>query len=339
MSELAPVLDALLADLDAGRPVALCTVVRTRGSTPQAPGATMLVRADGKTLGTLGGGCVEAEVRKRAFEMLRANRSGLLDFTLDHDYGWDDGLICGGRMFISVMPMSRETDAAPYRAALAATRARQPATFPIIIANAPSEGETGGKEIAVTQNPPAADIATVTPRRDCYTVHLEVPPTLLIAGAGHVGQALAKLAVDLDFHVVVIDDRADYAACERFDSRVELVVGDIAAALRTRAIDPGCYVVIVTRGHQNDEKALDAVIRSTAGYIGLIGSRRKSRLILDDLRAAGVPDELLARVHTPIGLPINAVTVPEIAVSIAAELVQVRRTQLPALVEGPVETQ
>ncbi|QDV92077.1 putative xanthine dehydrogenase subunit A [Phycisphaerae bacterium RAS2] len=339
MSELAPVLDALLADLDAGRPVALCTVVCTRGSTPRAPGATMLVRADGKTLGTLGGGCVEAEVRKRAFEMLRANRSGLLDFTLDHDYGWDDGLICGGRMFIGVMPMSRETDAAPYRAALTATRARQPATFPIVISNAPPEGKTGGNGSAVTQHSPAANVASVMPRRERYTVHLEVPPTLLIAGAGHVGQALAKLAVDLDFHVVVIDDRADYAACERFDSRVELVVGDIAAALRTRAIDSGCYVVIVTRGHQNDEKALDAVIRSTAGYIGLIGSRRKSRLILDDLRAAGVPDELLARVHTPIGLPINAVTVPEIAVSIAAELVQVRRTQLPALVEGPVETQ
>ncbi len=317
MSELAPVLDALLADLDAGRPVALCTVVRTRGSTPQAPGATMLVRADGKSFGTLGGGCVEAEVRKRAFEMLRADQSGLLDFTLDHDYGWDDGLICGGRMFIGVMPLSRETDAAPYRAALAATRARQPATFPIVIESAANWDSQS--------------------RRERYTVHLEVPPTLLIAGAGHVGQALARLAVDLDFHVVVIDDRADYASRERFGPRVELVVDDIAAALRTRAIDPGCYVVIVTRGHQNDEKALDAVIRSSAGYIGLIGSRRKSRLILDDLRATGVPDDLLSRVHTPIGLPINAVTVPEIAVSIAAQLVQVRRTQLPALVEGPVE--
>lgn len=318
MSELAPVLDALLADLDAGRPVALCTVIRTRGSTPQAPGATMLVRADGKTLGTLGGGCVEAEVRKRAFEMLRANQSGLLDFTLDHDYGWDDGLICGGRMFIGVMPMSRETDAAPYRAALAATRERKPAAFPIVIDNAADQG--------------------AAPRRERYTVHLEVPPTLLIAGAGHVGQALARLAVDLDFHVVVIDDRADYASRERFDSRVELIVGDIAAALRSRAIDPGCYVVIVTRGHQNDEQALDAVIRSPAGYIGLIGSRRKSRLIFDDLRAAGVPDELLSRVHTPIGLPINAVTVPEIAVSIAAELVRMRRNQLPVLVEGPMNT-
>lgn len=339
MSELAPVLDALLADLDAGRPVALCTVLRTRGSTPQAPGATMLVRADGKTLGTLGGGCVEAEVRKRAFEMLRANRSGLLDFTLDHDYGWDDGLICGGRMFIGVMPMSRETDAAPYRAALAATRARLPAAFPIVVDVAPSRGDTSGIAGANSQDQPDANAASVAPRRERYTVHLEVPPTLLIAGAGHVGQALAKLAVDLDFHVVVIDDRADYASRERFDSRVELVVGDIAAALRTRAIDPGCYVVIVTRGHQNDEKALDAVIHSPAGYIGLIGSRRKSRLILDDLRAAGVPDDLLARVHTPIGLPINAVTVPEIAISIAAQLVQVRRSVLPVLVEGPMNTQ
>jgi xanthine dehydrogenase accessory factor len=332
MSELAPVLETLLADLEAGRPAALCTVVRTRGSTPQSPGATMLIRADGRTQGTLGGGCVEAEVRKRAYEMLRAGRSGLLDFVLDHDYGWDDGLICGGRMFIGVMPMTPGDDRTAFRQALTATSARKAASFPLVIDNA-ATGEAG----ASAESDAAASAPTPSPRRERYTVHLEVPPTLLIAGAGHVGLALAKMALGLDFHVVVIDDRGDQASRERFGDRVELVVGDIAAALRAYPIDAGCYVVIVTRGHQNDEQALDAVIRSPAGYIGLIGSRRKSRLIFDDLRAAGVSDELLSRVHTPIGLPINAVTVPEIAVSIAAELVQARRSRLPALVEGPVE--
>jgi xanthine dehydrogenase accessory factor len=175
-------------------------------------------------------------------------------------------------------------------------------------------------------------------RRVAYHLHLEVPPTLLIAGAGHVGQAVAELAVRLDFHVVVIDDRADCACPERFPAAVELVVSDIAAALRNYPIDPGCYIVIVTRGHRHDHLALDAVVRRPAGYIGMIGSRRKSRLILDELAVAGVPREPIERVHTPIGLRIAALTVPEIAVSIAAELVQVRRQQTPKLVEGPLDS-
>jgi xanthine dehydrogenase accessory factor len=173
--------------------------------------------------------------------------------------------------------------------------------------------------------------------RVAYRLHLEVPPTLLIAGAGHVGQALAELALRLDFHVVVIDDRADCARADRFPAGVELVVNDIAGALTKYPVDRGCYVVIVTRGHRHDHLALDAVIRRPVGYIGMIGSRRKSQMILRDLAAAGVPSEQLERVHTPIGMRIGAVTVSEIAVSIAAELVQVRRQQTPKLVEGPIE--
>jgi xanthine dehydrogenase accessory factor len=139
--------------------------------------------------------------------------------------------------------------------------------------------------------------------------------------------------VNLDFHVVVIDDRADMAAAERFPEGVELIAGDIAATLRDYPIDAGCYVVIVTRGHQHDHQALDAVIRSHAGYIGLIGSKRKARMILKDLADAGVSAEQIERVHTPIGLAIGAVTVPEIAVSIAGQLIEHRRKSTPSLVE------
>jgi len=318
MSELLPTLEALLADAQAGRPAALCTVVETRGSTPQAAGATMVVRGDGKTVGTLGGGCVEAEVRKRAFEMLTRGQSGLLDFVLDHDYGWDDGLICGGRMKVGVMPIGNLNGAPsagaaiePLTRAVEQARRHEPTAFPICIAH---EG-----------------------KRLQYRVHLEAPPTLFIAGAGHVGHALARLAVDLDFHVVVIDDRADFVSPERFDSRVELIARDIPQALREYPLDAGCYVVIVTRGHQHDEQSLEAVVRRDAAYIGVIGSRRKTRMIFDDLRALGVSAEQLSRVQTPIGLDIGSVTVPEIALSIAAQLVQVRRRRTPKLVEGPVE--
>jgi len=311
MSELIPILETVIADAEAGRPVAMCAVVQTRGSTPQTPGATMLLRSDFSTLGTLGGGCVEAEVRRRAFELLQAGQSGLLDFRLNHDYGWDDGLICGGRMFIAVMPIIDSTSAEAFRTALEAARRHEVACVPLIV-------EHEGKRLA-------------------YRLHLEVPPTLLIAGAGHVGQAVARLAVDLDFHLVVIDDRADYANRERFGERVEFIVGDIARGLRNYPIDASCCVVIVTRGHRHDHQALEAVVRRPAGYIGLIGSRRKSTLILRDLAAAGVPTDQIERVHTPIGLPIGAVTVPEIAVSIVAELIQVRRRHQAKLVEGPFE--
>ncbi len=310
MSELLPVLETLLDGARAGRPGALCVIVATRGSTPRAAGAAMAVRADGTTVGTLGGGCVEAEVTRRAFELLARGESALLDFSLDHDYGWDDGLICGGRMEIAVMPVPSDA-IAPLERALEQARAGKPARVPVRVMHA-------GRCVR-------------------YRVHLEIPPKLVIAGAGHVGRALARLARDLDFRVVVIDDRADFASPERFGEGVELIVRDIAAALRDLPLDAGSYVVIVTRGHRHDQAALEAVIRRPTAYLGMIGSRRKSRMILRDLAESGVPDLQIERVHTPIGLPIGAVTVQEIAVSIAAELVQVRRRSVPRAVEGPLD--
>jgi xanthine dehydrogenase accessory factor len=350
MSELVSMLETLVAEVEAGRPVALCAVVATRGSAPQVPGATMLICADFSTRGTLGGGCVEAEVRRRAFELLQRGQSQLLDFNLNADYGWDDGIICGGQMTIAVQvlrasafprPSRKGTGEgvvhvhddprpalplegggvapkaarpanplAPYLAALNAARQRQPAMLPLTVSQDQQSRE--------------------------YQLRLEAPPTLLIAGAGHIGQAVARLAVGLDFHVVALDDRAEYASPHRFPPGVQIMVGDIAGTLRDFALDEACYVVIVTRGHQHDRAALDAVVRRPAAYIGMIGSRRKSRLILDELAAAGVPADDLARVHTPIGVAIGAVTVPEIAVSIVAELVQVRRQRSGAAVRGPV---
>ncbi|MBU0617298.1 MAG: XdhC family protein, partial [Planctomycetes bacterium] len=124
---------------------------------------------------------------------------------------------------------------------------------------------------------------------------------------------------------------------ERFGERVQLVVDDITEALRAYPIDANCYVVIATRGHLYDQQALNAVIHCPAGYVGMIGSRKKSVTILDALASAGVSRELLDRVHTPIGISIGAVTVNEIAVSIAAELIQLRRQTTPRAIEGPLE--
>ncbi|HSV13032.1 MAG TPA: XdhC family protein [Tepidisphaeraceae bacterium] len=281
-----------------GERVALCTVVGTKGSTPQARGAKMLVLAGGQTLGTLGGGCVEAEVRSQAIKLLSTGTSKALRFSLDHDYGWDDGLICGGNMeiFIDVL---RDRDVDRFAEIADALEQERSATFEFRYA--------------------------IDEREQRYTEDLGPPPVLVIAGAGHVGQALAALAAELEYRVDVIDDRVEYLTEARFPRARARIIGEIESALREYPINADTYVVIVTRGHRNDGRALAAVVSSPAKYVGLIGSKRKIKAIMDDLAAQGVDRSSLLRVHAPIGFDIGAVTVPEIALSIAAELVAVRR--------------
>jgi xanthine dehydrogenase accessory factor len=152
------------------------------------------------------------------------------------------------------------------------------------------------------------------------------PLELIVCGGGHVGRAVAAAARLLDFRVTVIDDRADFASRERFpDPQVRLIADDFDAALRSIRITPSSHVVIVTRGHKHDEMCLRAVIDSPARYVGMIGSRRRTTTIRAMLRRDGVGDELLRRVRAPIGLDIGAQTPEEIALSILAEIVLVRR--------------
>ncbi|HID76875.1 MAG TPA: XdhC/CoxI family protein [Planctomycetaceae bacterium] len=301
----------LINQVARGVPCALCVVVGARGSTPQEPGAMLLVDAAGGTSGTIGGGCVEAEVRRHALRIIPSGRSELLKLVLDHDYGWDDGLICGGRLDVAVVVVASAAEAESVGKALEQIDRRQPASLPLRVEH---EG-----------------------RRLGFRVNIAPTPWLLVAGAGHVGAAVAKVAVGLDFRVVVFDDRADLLVPERLMRPIETVAGDISQSLRQWPIDANTYIVIVTRGHRHDEQALHAVLDSPARYIGMIGSRRKIRLIFDDLERMGVPRSKLEAVHTPIGLDIGAVTVPELAVSIAAELIQVRRAEKVQTVEGPFQ--
>ena len=293
-------LDDILRRSAAGEPLAVCTVVRTRGSTPQKAGAVMLVLRDGGTLGTIGGGCVEAEVRTRALERLATRQDALLSFRLDHDLGWDDGLVCGGTMDVAVQVIDAPRSAEPYAAA--------------------RELMVAGREAAVSVTVPDEHGAPTT-----FTRTVEPVPTLVIAGAGHVGAALADVMSRAGFEVVVIDDRADLASAERFPGAKRIIIGEMETELARYPVGPHTYVVIVTRGHRHDGRALAAVIGSPARYVGLIGSKRKVVTIFEDLHREGVPREHLERVHAPIGLDIGAVTPGEIAVSIAAELVAVRR--------------
>jgi xanthine dehydrogenase accessory factor len=305
-------LQEIIRRAGAGEAVAVCTLVRTRGSTPQQPGAVMLVLRDGQTLGTIGGGCVEAEVRSRALRLLLdsapstspAEAAGrLLTFQLDHDLGWDDGLICGGNVEVALQVVRGAEQTSAFRDACEHLAAGRPAQITVVALD-----EAG------------------QPRR--FEREIEPAPSLIIAGAGHVGAALAAIARLTDFNVTVIDDRADMASPERFPS-ARCLTGSIEEALASCRIDERTHVVIVTRGHRNDGRALAAIINSPAQYIGLIGSRRKVLAIFDDLRRSGASREALKRVHAPIGLDIGAVTPGEIAVSIFAELIATRRAANP----------
>jgi len=309
MSDPTIVLETLVGEVDAGRRAALCVVIAVRGSAPQVPGALLCVKDDAGISGTVGGGATEAEVCRRAGELLPAGTSGLLTFNLVHDHEHDEGPICGGQMDVAVRVVSGPTDALAFRAAAEKLRAAEPATLPLRIATPNGVVE--------------------------YRIQLEAPPKLVIAGAGHVGQALARLMVTLGFRVSVIDDRPGFANARHFPAPIEPVVGNIADTLRTWPFDANSYVTILTRGHKYDEDALAAVLAARARYIGMIGSRRKIAAVYENLRRRGMAAAQLERVHAPIGLDIGAITPEEIAVSIAAELIATRRAGYRGTVEGP----
>ncbi|MBI2191423.1 MAG: XdhC family protein [Planctomycetes bacterium] len=330
----------------------LCTVIDTRGSTPQGAGCKMLVLPNAQTIGTIGGGCVEAEVRRRALQVLENRRAETLQFVLDHDYGWDDGLICGGRMdvFVEVLDLpdaasvyagliremderrrvvlgtnldARE-DSAPDRHFLCLLGSGQvvgpgsPPEAGAVLEAAQAAAREGRPALFPTRSPEGRE------QKRLFLEPVLPKPVLLIAGAGHVGQALAHLGVLLDFEVAVVDDRASCASRERFPDTHRLIVEDIPRALEDFPVGEDTYVVIVTRGHLHDQEALYRVIRRPAAYVGLIGSRRKIRLIFNEFHRLGVPESLMRRVFAPVGLDIGSQSVQEIALSIAAQLVLAR---------------
>jgi xanthine dehydrogenase accessory factor len=319
-------------------------VVETRGSTPQKAGAAMLIFADGSQRGTLGGGCVEAEVRQRALRVLNAGdgRPEVLTFCLDDNYGWDDGLICGGRMTILAdpLPSAREY----YRRLHQLIESGHGCTQAIALAPvsglvpgdrflfdaagqlAARTAEAALPEIVLGNLAPLTERPAPSSRQGIAYLPALPRITLLIVGAGHVGQAVARLAAEVDFNVWVIDDRASCASRERFPSAERLLIGEIGPTLQQLAptLTPSTYCLIVTRGHNHDEEALYHLAATPAGYVGMIGSKRKIKLIFEDLLAKGVTREALARVHAPLGFAIGSQTVPEIAVSILAELIAYR---------------
>lgn len=263
------VFEAVLRAEQDGEPAALVTVIATEGSTPQKAGAKMVVYPDGRIVGTIGGGCVEAEMATRARRVIESRQPQVADYDLTPDQAGEDGLVCGGRMQVFIEP-------------------------------------------------------------------IEGTPTLCLFGAGHVAQPLARMAKEAGFRVEVADDRLRFANAGRFPTADKIVVDDFAAAAAQMTLGPNSYAVVVTRGHGGDAEALQAVLGRGLRFVGLLGSRPKLVHIVSALEERGVPREDLARIHCPLGVEIGAVTPEEIAVSVLAQMIAVRRGVEPAAIGRPM---
>jgi len=247
-----------------GRKAALATIIQVQGSIPSYESSKILVRDDGSIVGTVGGGCVEAEVWSVAQDVMREEKPRRLHFNLNQNPEYDEGLVCGGSLDIFVEPI-----------------------------------------MAI--------------------------PTLYLFGGGHVSLSISKVAGLAGFDTIIIDDRQAFANRERFPEAAETHVGQWEEILPRLQTNEFSYLVIATRGHKGDLTCLRWALAQPARYIGMIGSRRKLIEFSKVLESEGVLAERLERVRSPVGLDIGALTPQEIAVSVVAEMIAVRRNAVPSV--------
>ncbi len=306
----------------AGQAGALATVARVRGSTPVPAGTKMLVGSEGRLIGSVGGGCVEADVIGAALTAQASHRPTLLTHHLNADLAGDLGLSCGGTVDVFVEPLIANEQYVRVLEAAAGADSGLVRTATDWTREAPVKTFEARPRATVS-----GSAATLTRDGRFMEERLTQPPRVFVFGAGHVGSAIARAAAAAGFRVVVIDDRADYADASRFGDHVITLASDVDAALSRYPLTAADAVVIATRGHRNDAVILERVATSPAGYVGLLGSRRKKIVVTKGLTAAGVPAKSLQRVRVPVGLAIGAVTPEEIAVSVVAELIAWRRQE------------
>ena len=351
--------------LERGKLFALATVINVRGSTPREIGAKMIVRDDGQ-FGTIGGGCGEAEVFRKARLLLEEGAGArIAEVDLTGDFDQQQIGSCGGMMdvFIDIwsprgdLPLARSlADSAEHSRAAALLTVIEPGAKGDLPPGAKAVIDRSASEVAgylVGFGPEvvrqiaerAADSAgglievgadgSVRPAvrlGSAGSPRLFVDPItgaqrLIIAGAGHIAVPLATLGSMLGFHVTVIDDRASFANRERFPTADEIVVKPFASAVESLKLDRHCYLISVTRGHAFDEDTLRAALKNPNGcFIGMIGSRRRVRAMLERFEEEGIEPRLLEELHAPLGLDIGAETPEEIALAIMAEIVRERRT-------------
>jgi xanthine dehydrogenase accessory factor len=252
------VYDELMRLRRLGQKCALATIVQVRGSIPSYQSAKLLVREDGSMTGTIGGGCVEAEVWNAARDVIETEKPRHLSFNLGQDAAYDNGLICGGQLDVFVEP--------------------------------------------------------VIP-----------PPRAIVFGAGHISKALAQVAGLAGFSTVVVDDRESFANRDRFPDVDEVIAGEYEEVFPRLDVTEICYLIIVTRGHRDDMRVLRWAVSTPARYIAMIGSKRKVISVIKELEKEGIARQDLERIYAPMGLDIGAISPEEIAISVAAEMIAIRR--------------
>ncbi len=326
--------------LDSGHAVVRATIAMNQGSTPRGAGSMLLHAGEGGLHGTVGGGLVEARVIQAAEGILAQPGQpapSLLDFDLTGEIAAGADMICGGKMRVLVERIQPGAQAQAFsllerqmeqgKAALLAT-SMSGAGRCLLLEDATVAGDSmdsatqaalrqAGKEIL-------APALCRTDQGDWFLEPWTPSWRLIIAGAGHVSRPTAQIASMVGFRVEIVDDRPEFANRERFPSADVIAVRDLDTCLEGRDLGPRDAVVIVTRGHVHDGTVLAQALRTRAGYIGMIGSRRKRDALYARLRQQGVTEAQLATVRCPIGLDIDAETPEEIAVSILAELIRVR---------------
>ena len=337
-------------ELDEGRPVVVATVVRTKGSTPQKPGAKLLVRDDGSGVGTLGGGCVEGDIWFAAQELMKRGGSAQYrDYELNEDLAAEDGLVCGGTMYFLIDPVYEAGSYLDYAREIDAAYAGGPAVALATVTAAGEGAGTLGARLFIredgstegTLGSPGMDREAVKKARELmvhgknefvtmrdgpefFVEAYTTPPQMVLCGGGHVSKAIAPLASTLGFRVFVTDDREEFANSDRFPEADIIVAEKPETALPQLPINPNTFVIIATRGHRYDNVALEAAALTPAKYVGLLGSKRKTILIYEDLIRSGLPIERIREIRSPVGLDVRGRTPEEIAVSIMAEVLMFR---------------
>ena len=329
----------------------VATVVKTSGSTPQKPGAKLLVRADGSGVGTLGGGCVEGDIWFAASQLLKSGGSAeMRDYELNEDLAAQDGLVCGGTMYFLLDPVRKETPESDFNDdVIAAYEGGAPVSVASLM-NVPDGSElVVGSKLLVRENGSTAgslgdekldanamnearrlmamgknDYITAESGAEFFIEAYTTPPTLVLAGGGHVSKAISNIASTLGFRIFVIDDREEFSSAERFPEAEQTVVSDYGSAFEKLPIGTNSFIVIATRGHRYDASATASAMRTPASYVGLLGSKRKTILIYEELFAQGFTMDEVQAVRSPIGLNISARTPEEIALSIMSEIVGFR---------------
>jgi xanthine dehydrogenase accessory factor len=342
----------IIKALEKKEKLALATLITRVGSAPRAVGAKYLVKGDGTSSGSIGGGCVEAEVWQEAQKVMGKGGGRVLHFNLTSEQLAEGGLICGGNIDIFLEPLREEflniyQEVARIKqkggSALLVTLISVDSDFPkgegskvLMKASGERVGSLWGgaevekkilkeaEELLKEKKPKVLILSSENRRMEILLEPIFSEPTIYLFGGGHISEQVAPLAKKVHFKVVVIDDREMFANRNRFPEADEVIVSEFLNCFDQLNIDDSSYLVIVTRGHLYDGFVLEQALKTKACYIGMIGSKKKIRTLYQNLMEKGIAKETLERVCAPIGIDINSETPEEIAVSIVAELIKVR---------------